>query len=153
MAVHSVESRFVRSVSGWCGIDAASFLPLGLRFECIMVDVLHAIDLGVAANIDGNVMWETNHKVWCAAMQEANVALLEADMLGFYEEHKLESRLQGTLTVERTRGDKKAPKLKAKSAAIRHLAQYLMPFCNRVFANGSTHDRTITAHVHLLCQF
>ena len=66
-------------------------------------------------------------------MQEANVALLEADMLGFHKEHKLEPRLQGILTVERIRGGKKAPKLKVKGVAIRHLTKYLMNLCNRFF--------------------
>ena len=88
-----------------------------------MVDMLHALDLGVAGNIAGKVMWETiQNQIWGAAKQEANVALLEADMLGFYKEHKAKSRLQGTLIVERIRGYKKAPTLEAKGAAILHLA-------------------------------
>ena len=75
-------------------------LVLGFRLEFIMVGMLHALDLGVAGNIAGKVMWKTiQNPIWCAAKQEANVAMLEADMLVFYKEHKAKSRWQGTLIV------------------------------------------------------
>ena len=37
---------------------------LGLRLECFRIDVLHAVDLGVAAHIVGNILWESvvDHK-------------------------------------------------------------------------------------------
>ena len=30
---------------------------IGLRLECIMIDVLHTVDLGLASHIIGNVIW------------------------------------------------------------------------------------------------
>ena len=29
----------------------------GLRLECVMIDVLHTVDLGIAAHIVANIMW------------------------------------------------------------------------------------------------
>ena len=30
---------------------------LGLRLECVMVDVLHTVDAGLSAHVCGNVIW------------------------------------------------------------------------------------------------
>ena len=32
-------------------------IAIGLRLECVMIDILHTVDLGVAAHIIGNMFW------------------------------------------------------------------------------------------------
>ena len=76
---------------------------LGLRLECFRIDVLHAVDLGVAAHIVGNILWESvvDHK-WGAPTQDENLALLEADFRKWEKSQDVphRGRLQGQLTKE-----------------------------------------------------
>lgn len=124
---------------------------IGLRLECIVVDVLHALDLGVAATIVGNILWETvAKKMWGGSNQDANVALLEK-YLRAWEKKTNATKLQGALTAERLRNSSGYPKLKAKGAATRHLAPYALAVA-RKFDSGSQHDRTKVAIAQLLCK-
>ena len=64
---------------------------VGLRLECIMIDVLHCVDLGVAAHIVGNVFWElVAAKVWGETTHEGNVAKLNGALEAYYKATKAE---------------------------------------------------------------
>jgi hypothetical protein len=125
-------------------------LCIGFRLECILVDVLHAADLGMTAHIIGNILWETvrNHS-WGGSTQEDNVALLAKDLASWYKTTKCKVRLQGKLTKERIRADGKFPKLKAKGAAARYLVEYCLHLARR-FSTGSDHDELKIALVEKL---
>ena len=94
---------------------------LGLRLECVMVDVLHTVDLGLTAHVCGNVIWwlvivvnifglptyarrmqecQKHYKAWCKSTGCKN-------------------RLRGKLTLERVRADAGDwPQLKSKAAPL-----------------------------------
>ena len=100
---------------------------LGLRIECIMIDVLHTVDLGIAAHIIGNIFWDcVVLKVWGGSTQESNVQALKTAMDAFDKKHNTKSRLQGKFTAERIRTSKRWPKLKGKGAATRHAAPFAL---------------------------
>ena len=93
-------------------------LCTGFRLECILVDVLHAADLGMTAHIIGNIMWESVlQKYWGASTQ---------DLDSWYKKTKCKVKLQGKLTQQRIRAHGQFPKLKSKAAAARHLADYAL---------------------------
>ena len=107
-------------------------LCTGFRLECILVDVLHAADLGMTAHIIGNIMWESVlQKYWGASTQ---------DLDSWYKKTKCKVKLQGKLTQQRIRAHGQFPKLKCKAAAARHLADYALDVARRT-STGSTHDQ------------
>eukprot|EP00959_Pyramimonas_sp_CCMP1952_P455991 9472441-Pyramimonas_sp.AAC.1 len=130
------------------GLELASFFVhvVGFRLECVLVDVLHAADLGMSASIIGNILWETvaNH-MWGATTIQGNVKLLADDLKKWYESTKCPVRLQGELTKDRLRPDGKYPKLKAKAAATRYLADYALLLAKR-FNDGTGHS-SLKIHV------
>ena len=102
------------------------FDVIGFRLECVMIDILHCMDLGVTAHIVGNIMWLcVRKKVWGGRTNEANVQTLMVQMRKWYKQSPRDrSKLQGDLTVERIRTQGGWPKLKAKGAATRHLVGF-----------------------------
>ena len=88
----------------------------GLRLDCIMIDVMHTVDQGVASHIIGNIFFECiSMRVWGGPNQEVNLKHLMTAMKQYYREHKdIDSKLQGTLTMERTRTSNGWPKLKGQ---------------------------------------
>ena len=128
-------------------------LCIGFRLECILVDVLHAADLGMTAHIIGNIMWESVlQKYWGASTQEANVELLAKDLDSWYKKTKCKVKIQGKLTQQRIRADGQFPKLKCKAAAARHLADYALDVARRT-STGSTHDQLKIALAESLTRF
>ena len=98
-------------------------LVIGLTLSCVMVDVLHTIDLGLAAHDIGNVFWRcVTLKVFGAATNGTNAHRLGQELNSWYNSVKEKSKLQGKLTIARIRTERGWPKLKCKGAAARHLA-------------------------------
>ena len=122
----------------------------GLRLECITVDALHALDLGLAQHIAGNVLWESvASNSWGGGNQQANIDLMERDLRRWEKEHSVKRGFQGRLTKERLRSESGYPKLKAKGAQTRHLANYILDVARR-FDSGTQHDRKKIAVAQLL---
>ena len=98
---------------------------LGLRSECVMIDVLHCADLGVFAHLVANIFIEVLFlNIW-GTTQGENIAGLEALMKRHYKEQKVKNQFRGKLTLKRIRTADGWPKLKAQAATVRSLA----PFC------------------------
>ena len=129
---------------------------VGFRLECVMVDTLHTVDLGVASHAIGNTMWHfaVKLRVFGGATQEAAIAALNKHPDGWYKtsfsSSSSASKIQGKVTVERIRTSKSWPKLKAKAAATRHLAKYAL-YLVQTF--GRPEDRAILAVCQLLVEF
>ena len=125
---------------------------LGLRLECIMVDVLHTVDQGVASHIIGNVFWliAIRRAAFGKGTYEQKIEMLAAHMKQWYKREKCDSKVQGKLTLERVRASGGWPKLKAKAAATRHLAPYAL-FLMKMF--GTEEDQQVLAVCTLLCEF
>ena len=99
----------------------------GLRLEAVMIDILHTVDLGVAAHIIGNIMWAcVEQGVWPGGTQAERVAGLQAAVAKFYKDTRTTSRLRGDIKVEHLRTSGGWPKLKGKAAPIRHLAKFAL---------------------------
>ena len=131
-------------------------LAVGFRLECIMVDVLHTVDQGVASHIIANVLWvfAVARRVWGGDNQDAAVKKLYANMQQWYKNQKMRTKLQGKLTVERLRTKGGWPKLKAKAAATRHLAAYALHVAQQFGAASSDAEgRKIICLCQLLCRF
>ena len=128
---------------------------IGLRLECLMIDVLHAVDLGLAAHIIGNIMWIFAVVRTClgGANMAEKIKRLQTHMDAWYKRTQCSHRLQGKLSVERLRATSSAwPKLKGKGAAIRKLASYALQLAQE-FANDSDNDQSILEMIRLLVRF
>eukprot|EP00959_Pyramimonas_sp_CCMP1952_P137387 2875115-Pyramimonas_sp.AAC.1 len=126
----------------------------GLRLENIMVDVLHAIDLGVAAHTIGNILFEFGavRKSFGGTTMSEGVQLLARHMNAWYNSNRIDSRLRGQLTLERVRQQGDWPKLRGKAAPIRKLSAYALEIVIE-FANESERDRLICGVIRCLCRF
>ena len=128
-------------------------LVIGFRPECIMVDVLHTVDLGLASHIVGNVFWELiTKRLFGGSTHQLNNASLYEDMNSWYTRSAKarSSKLQGKLTVDRIRTEGGWPKLKAKAANTRHLAVDALDVWKRFSTLVSANDRMILAVCQLL---
>ena len=132
---------------------------IGLRLCNVSIDVLHCVDLGIAAHIEGSVFWYIfviRRK--CGGRTQAEcVKLLEDHMQAWYKRTKCKSRIQGKVTVERLRTAKLWPKLKSKGAAARHLAvfamQLMLDFGDPLDPVWGWHDLLATGVTQLLVEF
>jgi hypothetical protein len=104
-------------LSALYGIDA-------LCHEGVTVDVLHAVDQGLASHVVANTFVELIHP-W-GPNQAARTAALEARIKTYYDVNRESSKIQGKLTFERLKTSNDWPKLKAKAAATRHLAAFAL---------------------------
>lgn len=131
-------------------------LVIGLRLECISIDSLHVMDLGLAAHVVANTLWETVlGKKWGHSTQDKNVEALERDMKTWGKANKVTTRIQGQLTKERICPKDTGsgyPKLRAKGAATRKLAEYSLELARR-FNTGSTHDLLRLGVNETLCRY
>ena len=136
------------------GADLPSLFKhvVGLRIECVVIDALHALDLGEAGHIIGNILWDSiKTRKWGGRNQDANIDLLEADLRSWEKRVKAPTRLQVTLSVARMRCSSGYPKLKTKGAQTRHLAPYALTVAQR-FSLGTTYDKMKIAVAQLLCK-
>ena len=126
---------------------------IGFRLEQVMVDVLHAVDQAVASHIIANVFWflVIVKNIYRLGTQSEKVQELNKRLKVWQSKRK--SPLQGKLTVERLRTKGKWPKLKARAAQTRHLADYayelMLEHCNLELP----HERRILAVIQLLVRF
>ena len=120
----------------------------GLRLECVMVDILHTVDQGVALHIIGNVFHECLTKgAFCDGGKDANLVALNAALVAWYKRTKETSRIKGKLTHERIKTSKDWPKLKCKAAAARHVAPFALELAREHLG------RRVIAICQLLCEF
>ena len=109
---------------GTKGVDVPNiFSIVGLRVECLMVDILHAVDLGLAQeDIIGNIFHEILPSL--GSNREKKLQALSGRLKRWYKDHRISNQTQGKLTHERIRAQDTWPELKAKVAATRHLALF-----------------------------
>ena len=96
----------------------------GLRIECLMIDVLHCIDLGVFAHLVGNIFGEVvSLNIW-GTTQAINCAGLEKAMKKHYSARRIKNQFRGKLTAERIKTSNGWPKLKGQGATVRSLGTF-----------------------------
>ena len=135
-------------------IPALLILAVGFRLECVMVDVLHTVDQGIASHIIANVFWHfaTKVKAFGGANQDSQIKQLYAHMQSWYKRTKPNSKIKGKLTVERVRTSGGWPKLKAKAAATRLLASYALSLVVQ-FGSDDKESKLILGVCQLLVRF
>ena len=86
-------------------IPALFAIVIGLRLECVCIDTLHTVDLGIASHLAANIMWyyAVCKSVFGGNTQAEKIAHLEAWIKGWYSRNRCPSRIQGKLSVERVR--------------------------------------------------
>lgn len=125
-------------------------MTIGLSIGCVMVDTLHAVDLGVASHVAGNVFRMClDRNVWQGGNLKNNAAKLSSEIEEWHRTTKTKSKLQGDLTPERLKSTSGYPKLKAKGAATRHL----MEFVHMLAVKYLSDDRRIAALTFVLVKF
>ena len=105
----------------------------GLRLDCLMIDVLHTLDQGVASHIIGNIFFLcVSEHAFGGTTQQANLDVLAEEMKAYYKRNRhIDSKMQGKLTLDRIRTTNDWPKLKCKAAATRHLAPFALELAQR----------------------
>lgn len=103
------------------------FATKGLRLECIMVDTMHAVDMGICAHIIGNIVFLVmmtwpGVRTLDQGAAEANKRLKEWYRVNRHPH----ARVQGAVTLSRIRTKKDWPKIKARSAATRHMCEWAL---------------------------
>ena len=122
---------------------------IGLRLECVTIDVLHVVDLGIYSHISANIIWHffVRRRVMGGSTQHEAIARAWTHLTNWYKEHNITSRLQNKLTVDRLRSTSGFPKLKAKGAQCRHLAPWIYLLCQMY--GGDTDDEKLMTAVAL----
>jgi hypothetical protein len=122
-----------------------------MRLEGVMIDVLHAIDQGLAIHIAGNVLFEIAETL-AGTTRSARTKALDHILKAWYKGNKIEHRIEGKITPERVKVSDDWPKFKAKAAPVRAMAPFLLKLSidNN---SGSTHDLRRVGVCQLLCRF
>ena len=131
------------------GLACSALLSIpGFSLEFVLLDWLHVVDLGVAADLLGNLFYEVTH-FDCPLWPRANSKHYRLDKLwehlqAWYKVSRPVSRLDN-LTFEMFHASKK-PKLKAKGAECRYLIPYGAQLaCEVASKAGNLHNYTVAA--------
>ena len=109
-------------------IPALLKYAVGLRLECVMVDVMHTLDLGVSGHIVGNVLFILAIVSCCfgGRTYADRIQNLNDNLKSWYKSQNIQYRFQGALTMESLRRKKDWPKIRCKAAACRELCKYAL---------------------------
>ena len=125
------------------------FQTPGLEVDMVMIDWLHTMDLGVIADVLGNVFWDLLPFLGTGT-QEERVKYLWSLAKHYYKQASVPVRLDN-LTLEMIKARGKPPKLRGRAAQVR----YLLPFAAQMaemFADESEHCRTLAIVTDTLLQ-
>ena len=94
-------------------------VAIGFRLECVMIDVLHTVDQGVASHVIGNVLWifAIMRGVYGGSNQAEKLAKLRDKLTEWYKKTKCASRLRGKLSLESLRQKGQWPKIAGKGGS------------------------------------
>jgi hypothetical protein len=116
----------------------------GFTVDMVVIGVLHCVDLGVTAEVVGNIFWEYLQKMTRNKL-EIRVQKLWIRLKDWYKINHAPSRLQGlTKDMIKKQKSKLAPKFKGKGAETRYLA----PFC--LDLAWEMNEKFQTEHTHLV---
>jgi hypothetical protein len=126
------------------------FSAPGVSSKIVLVDWLHACDLGVGADVQGNVLNEL-----LPLMPGSNV---KKRVSALWQEIQDEYKVQGTkdrleqLSILTFLQPQKAPKLRGKAAVIRALVPVLDCIVQKHMANGTVRQKTVAEVMGLLAK-
>ena len=113
----------------WCraegaGIGSFFMYVEGLIIDCIMIDVLHTVDLGIFAHAMANILWEVIALKPFGTTIEANVDGIKKRLDTYYSEHRVHNKWRGKFKVEKIKTSADWPKLKTQAAVVRDMAGF-----------------------------
>jgi hypothetical protein len=136
------------------------FRSPGLTLKHIVVDSMHAADLGTFCDALGSLMWcEINNKSWYRSAKDG-LDGLNKQMVQYYKAHadKNFSKITPLTLSQIISRDPGYPYLKGKAAQVRHLAEFGLVLANRhryggarytPFSFGLTHRLRAHTDEHL----
>lgn len=122
------------------GLLSIIFQCPGFVLKYILIDWLHAVDLGVSQTVIGNLFNEVC-ELLPGSTRKDRVNALWLKLKGWYQQSQPPSKLDG-LTPEMIKQPGKKPKLRSKAGECR----YLIPFAAslaREFDDGSVHRNAV----------
>jgi len=114
----------------------------GIDVSIIHLDWLHACDLGIGADICGNI-FKAVMPFLEGSNQEKRIQSLWREIKQWYSANMVESKID-KLCASHFLKEKKSPKLSAKAASIRQLIPFLQYITEKLFQN--TDDRVTEYH-------
>ena len=115
----------------WCRAEGAGIAAFfryieGLIIDCIMIDVLHTVDLGIFAHAMANVIWEVMSLNIFGTTQEANAKGIKKLLDTYYSENRISNKWRGKFKVDKIKTSAGWPKLKTQAAVVRDLGQFCL---------------------------
>ena len=126
----------------------------GLRLECVTVDVLHTIDLGITSRILGSllVVLVLKRGVLGGSNIPEKLQMLQARLKAWYSRAQVTSKYRGKFTRDRLYDAAGFPQLSGKAAALRHMSRFVLELMSS-FCDGSDHDKLMLSMIQLLVRF
>ena len=112
----------------------------GFRLEGVVIDVMHAVDLGVALHVMGNCIFELIKSGALGRTMAKSLERFWDCLTDWYKTNRITSRIP-KLSLEDVRRPGKAPKLQAKAAKARHLVPFVLKMVQDHAKDGDPHDR------------
>jgi hypothetical protein len=127
------------------GLQVSSLLSIpGFNISCIVLDWLHVVDLGIAADALGCLFWDlVDRCLLPGSNKQERVKSLWKQLHAWYAIHKPVCRLS-YLTKEMIRAGSKKPKLKCKGAECRYLIPFGV-FLSAQHQDVDSHQQTVAA--------
>jgi len=115
------------------------FAIKSLKLQGVMADAMHTIDLGVAAHLCGNIMFEVMEAAGWGATQSARATVLADKLKSYYARTKEKHKISGKLTYARVRQAGDWPRFLGKAADTRRLVYFVAELA-REYNSKSEHD-------------
>jgi hypothetical protein len=127
------------------------FAAPAFRSSCILLDWLHCVDLGVAADFLGNLFWLCHSKLPGNSREEQNKALW-ALILDYYKIRKPDSMYDGwTLKMVRKTGTC-PPKLRGRAGEVRGLVPFGLALAEELLQDADPVEATVKQMARLLAE-
>ena len=124
----------------------ALFSLPGVEPKVCRPDWMHCCDLGIAADIIGHVFMELLDEMPVTGNPDVKCAALWQELQAWYTETKAVNKLS-KLTFNMFRHKQAAPKLTAKASEVRTLVHFLPTVCQKYWAQGTLHQKTVCSLV------
>ena len=140
------QKQFSEIIKANSQIMSPLFAVPGFVFYMICIDMLHAVDLGIAQEIVGNIFWEALGLFAPGKNHKLQVAELERKLKAHYSRMKIRNRI-GRLTKDMIRRNGKALRLVAQGAETKHVVPFALEIAVALHAaKGDEHS-----HKELQC--
>ena len=114
----------------------------------ILPDWLHAVDMGIAADICGQLLFELSGKYLARSLKD-RLSLLWLEVQELYKKHEVGDRLARLAPDVINKGKKQHGPLHCPAATVRHLVPLMPILTAKHFSAGTDHEEAC----HSLAKF